>query len=221
MPAVDPGQRIAPGIRSHLHPQGLVSYLECDCPGLLGVDDAVVRDAVAHVHQRAAGPLAQRVHVAWYVLSSVDADANDVHLQSIRQVAEALPTVVVLTGVRADPAGRPTQPEVRRGRFLESVLHPDLPDVQVRLVNARAGTLGGNVVPVVGVADLVATTFAAAPEASRRLRATAEAMAREQQGTGGGLINTAVLWQGTDRVQAGAALLRTAMRQYWSRFRPR
>lgn len=222
VPAVDPGRPVAPGIRSHVHPQGLVGFLECDCPGLTGVDDAVLRDAVGHVQQRAGGPLSQRVHVAWYLLSAVDADVNEVQLASIRQLADVMPTLVVLTGVRADPAGRPTQADVRRGRYLESVLHPDLPEVQVRLVNARAGAVGGAVVPVVGVSELVAATFGAAPEASRRLRATAEAMARQQRSaTSGGLINTAVLWQGTDRVQAGAAILRTAMRQYWSRFRPR
>ena len=115
-------------------------------------------------------------------------DADDE--RRVRELARLLPVVVVVAGVPANMAGRPDPRAVRFARYVQSLQLPLASTGAVVLVNGRADAAVG---PVHGVAELLTATFNAAPEASRRALAAAQAQrsARRARPSATDLLNAA------------------------------
>ncbi|MDI1462193.1 DUF697 domain-containing protein [Catellatospora sp. KI3] len=114
------------------------------------------------VHQTRQKPLAEHIHVAWYVVRWTDRRMEDGQLELIKHlVSLRLPVIFVLTQVPRKN-GQLHPEAVEFAQHIESLGLPITPP-RVHFTNAKADAFEGY--PVHGLHELLESTFQVAPEA--------------------------------------------------------
>ncbi len=172
----------APTILYRVHPDGYAGMYDVRGLERGSAEDRVLAALEQILADTSVRPLPDQLHAVWYVIAwqgqgrQLDEagyprlDAEDE--RRVRELSRMLPVVVVVAGVPANMAGRPDPRATRYARYVQSLQLPLASPGAVVLVNGRADAATG---PVHGVAELLTTTFNAAPEAARRALAAAQA----------------------------------------------
>ncbi len=147
-------------------------------PGI-GVPVEVWEALDAHLAATDTFGSSDQLHSAWFVLRWGTGDLTDAQMSLLADVAERLPVVLVVTQVPANLAGRRAREAVAFARRMDALMLPALGDRPVLLTNALALETSG--VPVHGIAELRAATFAIDPEAAARARVAAAAASRRRR----------------------------------------
>lgn len=210
------GQPVADGVDFYQHPDGILGVYVAPAPAAAEQARTTIAALAELTERKRAEDLSEQVHAAWFLVRWGEPEPSTDHLQLVQELAAALPVVFVVTAVPANLAGQADQEAVRFARFVQSHLLPLSPSNTVFLTNARIDP--EHATPLHGLAELAEATFATAPEAARRAQAAAGYVQRQHRGRTLPLTSLRVRAQGW---QQQSLPLRSAMRSYWSRFRPR
>ena len=166
------GQPVTRGLMYSRHPDQFLGLYDAEGFETGTAGDAILSGLRSLVAERAAGPMEQRIHAAWYVIRWSDRRFEQAQAEFVRGLhALGLPVIGVMTQVpERDGQVHPQAREL--ATYIEGLGLPLAPNGRVVMTNALADPFTGS--GVFGLEDLLDATYAVVPEAAERALTAAQ-----------------------------------------------
>jgi uncharacterized protein (DUF697 family)/GTP-binding protein EngB required for normal cell division len=157
----------------YLHPSGTLGIYDSQGFEVGHSGDEVIGAIGRIVADGRTRPLAERLHLAWYVLRWSDRRFEKSQAEFVRRLNSlGLPVMLILTQVPIGPQGQVHPEAWELARYVQELGLPLAPDNRIFLTNARPDDFLH--LPVHGLQDLVDATFAVAPDGVQNALAAAQ-----------------------------------------------